>query len=254
VSDETPPPTPAPLVPVPKPAARYEICPHCGNSTILEPSAVLGVRCGICGKARVPVDLPGFERSNAEVPALARASASHTAALAWTAGSAVLALFSAIGLAALGLVYSALNPGFIPLLFGILIALLPGGFAGYGLRRAAQLRTRIAPALEEGWLQVVREIADAEGSISDVRLAKILDVDRERAEQLLAQLAATSSLRHRLDPAPLAFESPKLRVDADAKATGADASKADEAQADADERDLEALEAAEKKASRESRA
>ncbi len=251
MSEENPPPSPAPLVPAPQPAAaRYEICPHCGNSTLIEPSAALGFRCGVCGKARIPVDLPGFKRSDAEVPALARASASHTAALAWTAGSAVLAAFSLVGLGSLALVLSALNPGLVPLLFGLLIALLPAALAAHGFRRAAQLRARVAPSLEEAWLRVTREISDAEGSLSDIRLAKILQVDRERAAQLLAQLAATSEVRHRLDEAPLTFESPRLRVEPPSANTPAqDAGKDAE-----DERDLEALEAAEKKASRGSQA
>jgi hypothetical protein len=162
----------------------------------------------------------------------------------------VLAAFSLVGLGSLALVLSALNPGLVPLLFGLLIALLPAALAAHGFRRAAQLRARVAPSLEEAWLRVTREISDAEGSLSDIRLAKILQVDRERAAQLLAQLAATSEVRHRLDEAPLTFESPRLRVEPPSANTPAqDAGKDAE-----DERDLEALEAAEKKASRGSQA
>lgn len=216
--------------------ARHEKCPHCGNTTLIEPSQALLFRCGVCGKARVPVELEGFKRSDEEIPILARASANHTAALAWVAGSAVLGAFALIGLGALGLVMSALNPGLVPMLFGLLICLLPAGLAGYGLRRAAQLRALVEPALEDGWLRVTREVTEAKGSISDVQLAKILRVDRTRAEQLLAQLSATSTIRHRIEePAPLTFEAPKLRV------------KDTEADAERDESDLEALEASEKK-------
>lgn len=235
---------------------RYEKCPHCGNSTLIEPSKALVFRCGVCGKARVPVELSGFKRSEEEIPLLARASASHTASLAWSAGSAVLGGFSLISLAALGLVLSALNPGMVPLLFGLLIALLPGGLAAYGVRRAAQLKTQVAPALEEGWLRVAREVVDAEGAVTDAQLAKILHVDRERAEQLLTQLSATSAIRHRLeDPAPLSFESPKLRVEVpstkevqkEAPSTKEEVQKKD---TDRDEQDLAALEASEEQAAR----
>ena len=233
MSEENPPPKPTPTAALQAPA-RHEPCPHCGNDTLLEPSEALGYRCGVCGKARVPVDLPNFRRSNAEIPLLARASASHTAALAWTAGSAVLAGFSVFSLASLGLVLTALNPGTAPLLFGLLIALMPAGLAAHGFRRARRLRAQVKPAIEEGWLRVAREVVDAEGSINEVRLAEALRVDRERAEQLLVQLAATSPIRHRIeDQAPLSFESPRLRVD-----------PADPA--DADQQALEALEAAEK--------
>jgi ribosomal protein S27AE len=231
VSDEKTPPAPSnPAAPL-EVTSSQERCPHCGNRTLIEPSDALRFRCGVCGKARIPVDLPGLKRSDAEVPALARASASHTAALAWTAGSAVLGGFSLFSLAALALVYSALNPGLVPILFALLIALMPAGIAAHGVRRASALRARVAPAIEDAWLQVAREVIEAEGKISDVQLAKILRIDRERAEQLLAQLAATSSVRHRIeDPAPLTFEATRVRVE-------------DEAARDA--QDLEAAEAAE---------
>ncbi|MCS6899324.1 MAG: hypothetical protein RMJ98_06535 [Myxococcales bacterium] len=251
MSEENPPPSPTPLVPAPRPAAvRYETCPHCGNSTLLEPSPAFGFRCGVCGKARVPINLPGFERSNAEIPALARASACHTAALAWTTGSVVLGAFSLVGLGSLALVLTVLNPGLIPVLFGLLITLIPAGLAVHGFRRAARLRAQVAPALEEGWLRVVREISDAQGSISDVRLAEILQIDRERAAQLLAQLAATSEVRHRLDEAPLTFESPRLRVESPANEAPRDTENRMDKDAE-EEHDLEAIEAAKEKSSRE---
>ncbi|RYE91548.1 MAG: hypothetical protein EOO75_08655 [Myxococcales bacterium] len=190
----------------------YEKCPHCGNATLVEPSKSLIYRCGICGKARVPLDRPGLVRSGAEVPALARASAAHMAATAWRAGAAFLALFSAVGLLSLFLVTTALNPGAVALTFGLLIALLPAGLAAYGFQRSKKQAALVEPALDEGWRSVAREVIDQAGTLSDVELARALRVDRDRAEKLLVQLASTSPVRHQLEADPLTFESPRARV------------------------------------------
>lgn len=216
-------------------AANYEKCPHCGNTTLIEPSSSLRFQCGICGKARVPVDLPDFERSDGEIPALARASAHHTAAMAWTAGSTVLGAFSAVSLAVLGLVLSALNPGAMMLAVGLIFSLLPAGLAVHGVRRAKALRSQVGPALDEGWLSVTREVLESQGTIDDKKLAKTLRVAPELAEHLLAQLSAGGVARHRLDdPEKLSFEAPRVRV-------------ADEGdhEAERDQEDLEAAEALE---------
>lgn len=239
MSDETNQPQAAPLVPASRSAeARYEQCPHCGNQTLIEPSAGLIFRCGICGKARVPLDLPGYERTDGEVPALQRASMAHLAAQGWGAGGVVLLAFAGVGLLALGLVLTALNPGLVPLLFGVLIALLPAGLGAYGLKRAGQLKAQIGPALDEAWLSVAREVIEAQGTMDDARLAKILKVSRERAEQLLVQLSSTTPVRHRLDSAdPLTFEAPRVRVPSAEAAAGDDEADDDElAEAEAEEK------------------
>jgi len=209
--------------PAPEPAVPREKCPHCGNTTLIEPSSTLVFQCGVCGKARVPMGLPDHERSNAELPSLARASSASTASLAWLAGSGVLAAFSAISLLTIGLVLSAMNPGTVPLLFGLLISLIPGGLAAYGFRRGARLRTQVQPALEEGWLRAAREVVEVKGTIDDAGLAKILQVTPERAESLLLQLAATSPVRHHIeDPSSLGFDAPRVRVAAQGDGKKAD--------------------------------
>jgi hypothetical protein len=246
VSDATLPRS-APLPPAPgSPEVAYEKCPHCGNATLIEPSKTLVFRCGICGKARVPLDRPGLVRSGAEVPALARASAAHLAATAWRAGAAVLGIFSAIGLLSLFLVTTALNPGAVALSFGVLIALLPAGLAAYGLQRSKQQAALVQPALDEGWQSVAREVIDQAGTLSDVELAKAMRVSRERAEQLLVQLASTSPVRHQLEAAPLTFESPRARV-ASGQGEG-EAPAADKVATDEDLADAEALADADRRA------
>ncbi len=215
VSDATLP-RPAPLPSPPQPAeAHYERCPHCGNSTLVEPSKSLVYKCSVCGKARVPLDRPGYKRSNDEVPALARATAAHTAATAWRAGSIFLVVFAAFGFLSLGLVLTALTLTGVEMFSGALIALLPALLAGYGFMRSSKVAREVAPALDEGWQSVAREVIEQSGTLSDVELAKVLRIDRAHAERLLVQLAATTPVRHRLDEAPLTFESPDADLRAD---------------------------------------
>lgn len=193
--NETPAPSPPGLlVPVaPATLGPHSKCPHCGSIGIIEPSDALLFRCGICGKARVPVDRPGqpeLAREQSEVPALVRASAAYNASLAWGAGSAVAAGFSLLSLLALALTLSATSPGLFAGLFGLVIALMPALLAVHGVRQVRRLRPQIEPALEEAWVTAAREVVEAVGSVDERQLAKMLRVTPERAEHLLVNLSA----------------------------------------------------------------
>ncbi|MFO0661643.1 MAG: hypothetical protein U0165_17690 [Polyangiaceae bacterium] len=192
------------------PALPHERCPHCGSVTFIERSSSLRQVCGICGKARVPIDDPSIKRSDAGVSALARASAARNTALLWTVAGSVLAGFSVLSFVVLAVVLSYIAPGIVATLAAIAASGVPMAIAVAGFFKATRKRAEIAPALEEGWTEVAAELVKGLHSqgreVSIETLAKLTRSTNEQAEHLLASLSARGLVRSRVDDSGLRFE------------------------------------------------
>lgn len=198
-------------VPAPAgPALPHERCPHCGAVTFIERASSLRFVCGICGKARVPVDDPTIKRSEAGVEALARATAARNAALSWTVAGTVLGGFSVLSFIVLVTVLTFIAPGLIATLAAIAASATPMAFAVAGFLRATRKRAEIAPALEEGWAEVggevVRALHEQGRDVSIESISKLMRTNTDQAEHLLAQLSAKGLVRSRIDDSGLHFE------------------------------------------------
>lgn len=217
--------------------AQHESCPHCDNIAVIERSDTLKFVCGVCGKARVPIDDPAVERRFDEKDALARATTARNAARVWTAISATSGTFALISLMFWGLAVAFASPPLVATVVALIAALFPLGFAISGRMRVKRHADALAPALEEGWAAAARDLVQARGDVSADDLAKVMRVDGAWAERVHAALGAQTGVRARVrdEDAALSFEAdrPKVRVKSDA-ATEEDASAAsDEAVAEA---------------------
>lgn len=207
--------------PAPRPGpSPHERCPHCGNVAVIERSTSLKFVCGVCGKARVPIDDPTLERRFGERDALARATTARNASRVWAAISATSGAFSIVSLLFLALAVAFASPPLLATIVAALAALTPLAFAIWGRGRAREHEAALAPALEEGWAAAASEVVEARGDVSAEALAKLLRVEGAWAERVHASLGAQPGVRARVreDDAALSFEadSPKLRVKPDA--------------------------------------
>jgi hypothetical protein len=178
--------------------------------TFIERASSLRFVCGICGKARVPIDDPSIKRTGAGVDALARATAARNAALSWTVAGTVLGAFSVLSFIVLATVLTFIVPGLVATLAAIAAAATPMAFAIAGFLRATKKRAEVAPALEEGWAEVAAELVQAlhaQGrEVSIESIAKLTRTSTDQAEHLLAQLSAKGLVRSRVDDSGLHFE------------------------------------------------
>lgn len=220
--------------PAPKVPGKHERCPHCGAITFLERSSRLRYKCGVCGKARVPVDDPKIVRTHDEKESLVRASTARNAHAAWSAVGGVAGAVGAVSLALLLLVVLAFSPGFFLASFGFLGSLVPLALAAFAVTRARKRHAEIEPALLEAWQGVAADVVDARKEMTSAQLAKVLRTTPEHAETLLAYLLATGravspitddgEVRYRSskapirvaefgeEPAPVAVKRPVVKV------------------------------------------
>lgn len=212
----------ATAVPLPRrgPLA-HEACPFCGVVAVIEPSAALRFACGVCGKARVPIDDPALRRAFPEKEALLRASGAHGAAVAWSVASIASAGFALVSLSFLALAALAAHPGLALVVVAALAASAPLLFAAWGYRAASRHRARVAPALDEAWSQAAREAVEGRDTIHAAELAKLMRVSEGEAEQLLIMLSTDGHVRSRVVDADLEF-SPSRRARALPPSTASD--------------------------------
>lgn len=203
--------------PKPRPGpSAHERCPHCGTIAVLEPSNTLRWVCGVCGRARVPIDDATIERRYAEKDALLRATTARNASRAWSVTAAAASVFAAFSFLFLALTVWAASPPMVATLLAVMAALTPVVLAAYAFQRAKATRAGIEPALEEGWATAARDAAEGRGSIDPDELATLLRIDTAFAERLLANLSTLGAVRARIDDegSALSFQAdaPRARV------------------------------------------
>jgi hypothetical protein len=197
------------------PDGTPERCPHCGVVTLIEPSGTLRYKCGVCGRARVPISDPTIERTYPEVDALRLASAARISSVAWRVAGFVALAFGLVGFAFLGLVLTLLSPGALATTLAFVATSTPVVFAAVALLRAKRKSGEVAGDLERGWELAAREVVEARGSLDAGSLAKLMRLPEADAERLLVRLSADSVVASRVgDDGSLAFDAvtPKVRV------------------------------------------
>ncbi|MGC4089713.1 MAG: zinc ribbon domain-containing protein [Polyangiaceae bacterium] len=178
-------------------------CPHC--RAIAGTDARGGIaRCRVCGGPRIALDDPGIVRSGNEVPWLEQA---QRAALgisltrfgsyaAWGAAGLVLLLSGLLGLALSSVV---------PALTVLAMAGALGGLGFFLNRWAARASKAQLSALEQARQLVATDILRQRPELEPAELGRMLGLDPEHTELLLAELKVGELLsgepiRQRLDP------------------------------------------------------
>lgn len=168
-------------------------CPHCGSLARAEPKAS-GVKtawvCAMCGGPRIPSGGGGEDAANALRQAntlLAGATRARARSIAW----GILAV-----LATLVVVAASAKEAIAATLVLLVLAIVPALLAVRARSQGSKRAENADEALERAWLAAAEEIASrAEGGITAKDLARSLQIDPERADQLLTRLAVHERTR-----------------------------------------------------------
>lgn len=169
-------------------------CPHCRGKGSVKVDSELRLVCNLCGGPRIPELPDDLETSGAEAGLLVQAEKLRKLRGLWRAGALVAGLslpFIALFAMLLGLVWSWAVAATIALVVGGPIA----AGAAFAMRRNKERTSEIASLVERAWVSAATDITEAKGGkVSAKELAKVLGVDRARAEQLLAMVSVDSEL------------------------------------------------------------
>ncbi len=194
--------------------APHERCPHCGTVAVLEKSSSLRWVCGVCGKARAPIDDAAIERRFEETEPLAEATRLRNASRTWLAMSWAGFVFGALSLFFVSLATWAAKPSLVPAVVAYVVALLPVLLGLYARRTGAE-RGRAVPAqLEQGFAAAAHDVVRAKGKGTAAEIAKVMRLDEAYADRLLARLSVEKDLRTRVsdEDAQLTFDASDERV------------------------------------------
>ena len=165
-------------------------CPHCRSVADVEPAEPLRFRCRICGGPRVPVDDHEVVRTGREVPVLKQAKKAHAIRAAWAVGAGVVGGFGVLSLLATLLVI-AFGVGAIAsvlLLAANAVPFLAAALAWKKAKKQGKLRDQL---MDDAWSLVASDVlAHAGNELAAEDLAKIMRVEVDRAELILAHLSA----------------------------------------------------------------
>lgn len=229
-----------------------ERCPHCGAVTIIERSSSLEHVCGVCGKARVPVDDASIKRSFAEARPLAEATTAQRAASVWRLVAIAGFVITALSLLLFALVAAIASPPLLGWALGLVASLAPSVLAAIALSRGKASAAKVGPLIDEGWVLATRDVVEARGKVTASELSTLMRVSPERAEHLLLALTVlVEGSRRERDAALLelgAGERMRVDVPVHPDAQKAPAMQPDAQQASASDDELRAHEALEAEA------
>lgn len=229
-------PSPAPALGLPKGKEgprSHERCPHCGTVAVLEKSTSLRWVCGVCGKARAPIDDAGIERRFEEKDALAEATHLRNVARTWLAMSWAGFGFGALSLLFVTLATLVAKPGGVATVLAYLVALTPALLGAFARKTGTEREKKVPALLEQGFAAAAHDVVRAKGKGTARDVSELMRIDEAFADRLLARLSVEKDLRTRVsdEDAQLTFESSpaKVRVREDG-----DHGEEEAAQADAD--------------------
>lgn len=193
-------------------------CPHCGSVARVEKrgtGANVTWVCGVCGGPRMRGGLGG---DKAAAP-LKEAKLLRGRAIRSRAASIVLGLMAAFTtLVALAAWPAALAAKIILFAF----ALTPAVLAMRARSKAGAATTKADEAMDKAWLAAAEDVARrAKKGVTAAELAKRLEIDSAKAEELLTQLAVNDRTRIDVDDeAEVRYsvapeDQPKVRVGTD---------------------------------------
>lgn len=188
-------------------------CPHCRSVADVEPAEPLRFRCRVCGGPRIPVDSREIVRTGREVPVLAKAKKAHFARAAWAVATGVVGGFGVLSLL-MTLLVVAFGPGLFTSLAMLGMSLLPFVVAALAWQRAKRHAKERDRLLDDAWSLVASDVLTHTGKELEADdLAKLMRIDVERAEQVLAHLSAEDFIHARVtDEGDIAYSS-RLRVE-----------------------------------------
>ncbi|MCE7890949.1 MAG: zinc ribbon domain-containing protein [Sorangiineae bacterium PRO1] len=188
-------------------------CPHCRSVADVEPAEPLRFRCRVCGGPRIPVDSREIVRTGREVPVLAKAKKAHFARAAWAVAAGVVGGFGVLSLL-MTLLVVAFGPGLFTSLAMLGMSLLPFVVAALAWQRAKRHAKERDRLLDDAWSLVASDVLTHTGKELEADdLAKLMRIDVERAEQVLAHLSAEDFIHARVtDEGDIAYSS-RLRVE-----------------------------------------
>lgn len=178
-----------------------DTCPLCGSTTGCSPDPEFRYRCDVCGGPRVPVRAPRKRQGAKELASLKRAEASRKSR-AKARGGAIFAGLSAIGmLGVLGLagvvsMIAGWNLGLWIVLAGLATVGPLTGLTAWLASLASKRSKEIPVAIDEAWMAAATDIVEQSSeAITAASLAKALQIDEDKAEELLALLEANDLVR-----------------------------------------------------------
>ncbi|MBK8994323.1 MAG: zinc ribbon domain-containing protein [Myxococcales bacterium] len=188
-------------------------CPHCRSVADVEPAEPLRFRCRVCGGPRIPVDSREIVRTGREVPVLAKAKKAHFARAAWAVAAGVVGGFGVLSFL-MTLLVVAFGPGLLTSLAMLGMSLLPFVVAALAWQRSKRHAKERDRLLDDAWSLVASDVLTHTGKELEADdLAKLMRIDVERAEQVLAHLSAEDFIHARVtDEGDIAYSS-RLRVE-----------------------------------------
>lgn len=188
-------------------------CPHSRSVADMEPAEPLRFRCRVCGGPRIPVESREVVRTGREVPVLAQAKKAHVARAAWAVAAGVVGGFGVLSLL-MTLLIVAFGPGLFTSLALLGGSVIPFVAALLAWRRAKRKGKERDQLLDDAWSLVASDVLSHTGKELEADdLAKLMRIDVERAEQVLAHLSAQDFIHARVtDEGEIAYSS-KLRVE-----------------------------------------
>jgi hypothetical protein len=181
-------------------------CPHCQATADVEPHATLGFRCLVCGGPRVALGLPNVTLSARTSAALLSAGSEQTKVIMFSGAGFLLSGMGALALLIATVVVLSATVGQLSTLAIYLAACVPLGAGLLALVGARAARTRRSEALRAAEVNALGDLQAVTGALDSAKVAELMRISPERAEQLLAAASVESLLD--ADPAP------RLRVEA----------------------------------------
>jgi hypothetical protein len=189
--------------------AKSYLCPHCHAIADVRPSPSVRWICAVCGRPRIPIELPDVVLGPRQAEALVRAGTEAAAASVWRVAAIVVAAFGAFALVLMLLVLGLVRPGVVPVVLALSANGIPFVFAVLAIRRSAVLSREAPRSLQAAWsaaaIDVLRHVG---GTIDAKELARTTRITEEDANHVLARLSAEgaadgtvsdeSDLRYRL--------------------------------------------------------
>jgi hypothetical protein len=196
------------MAPVARTALDAEVgqrCPHCGAVADVERHSALGFSCLVCGGPRVAIDAPNIVLSSRTLAALESAGREQTKHIMFTAAGLVLAAMGGLALLLATVVVLAASPGLLPTLATYVGASVPLAAGLFALVRAASARTIRADALHTAQVSALGDVQQQLGSLDAAGAARVMRLEPERAELLVAEASVVALLQ---DAPP-----PRLRIE-----------------------------------------
>ncbi len=200
-------------------------CPHCSAIADVEAHPVLRYRCRVCGGPRVPLADNSLEPTGAEWPFLSQAQRARMGVAAWRVAAGVVGAFGALSLFVTLLTLAFITPGVLATA-GLLTAVsVPFVLAALAWVRARKYARERDEAIDQAWVSAASDVVQGkDGELDAHGLARILRIDNDRAEQLLARLDVENVVRARVtDAGELKYSAtaaaPRLRVGETTKET-----------------------------------